>query len=76
MLYKDIPITFYISSECVINKERVLIAWDHNGMDVKYLPCAFESIYVLDVTNLLEDLIHEDIFKEHVYDTCDYFNTI
>jgi hypothetical protein len=54
----------------------VLIAWDHNGMDVKYLPCAFESIYVLDVTNLLEDLIHEDIFKEHVYDTCDYFNTI
>jgi hypothetical protein len=25
---------------------------------------------------LLEDLIHEDIFKEHVYDTCDYFNTI
>jgi hypothetical protein len=54
----------------------VLIAWDHNGMDVKYLPCAFEGIYVLDVTNLLEDLIYEDIFKEHVFDTCDYFNTI
>ncbi len=42
----------------------------------KYLPCAFEGVYVMDVSDLLEDL-YEDIPTEfHVYDTQDYFDTI
>jgi hypothetical protein len=48
-LYKDIPITF-INNEHVVDR-------DHNGVNVKYFPCIFESIYVLDVTNMLEDLL-------------------
>jgi hypothetical protein len=49
---------------------RVFIAWDHNGINVKYLPCAFEGIYVLDVSNLLEDLLYDDApTKFHVYNT-------
>jgi hypothetical protein len=50
LLYKDIPISFYISNEHVMDR-------DHNGVNVKYFPCMFESIYVLDVTNMLEDLL-------------------
>jgi hypothetical protein len=35
----------------------VFIAWDQNGMNIKYFLCAFEGIYVLDVSNLLEDFV-------------------
>jgi len=49
-LYKDIPITFYISNEHVVDE-------DHDGVNVKYFPCMFESIYVLDITNMPEDLL-------------------
>ncbi len=46
-------------------------------MDVKYLPCAFEGVYALDVVNMLEYLLYKDIPKElHVYDMHDYFNII
>jgi hypothetical protein len=55
----------------------VFIAWDRNGMNVKYLPCTFEGIYVLDILNLHEDLLYEDILMElHVYNTRYYFDTI
>jgi len=55
----------------------VYIPWDHNGMNVKYLPCVFEGVYVLDMSNLPEDLSYEDIpMKFLVYDTQDYFDTI
>jgi hypothetical protein len=30
-------------------------------VDAKYLSCAFERIYVLDVVNMLEDLLYKDI---------------
>jgi hypothetical protein len=46
-------------------------------MIIKYLPCAFEKVHVLNVSNLLEDLLYEDIPMEfHVYDTQNYFDTI
>jgi hypothetical protein len=45
-------------------------------MSIKYLPYAFE-VYVLDVSNLLEDLMYENIpTKLHVYNTRYYFDTI
>jgi hypothetical protein len=48
----------------------MFIAWDYKGANVKYLPCLFEGIYVLDVINMLKDLLYKDIPKElHVYDT-------
>jgi hypothetical protein len=56
-----------------MNRESVLIAWEHNGTDVKYLPCVFKRVYLLDVSNLLENLLCEDIpTKFHVYNTLDY----
>jgi hypothetical protein len=76
-LYKDIPLTLYVKIENVMDRENVFIACDHNGTNVKYLPCAFEGVYVLDVSNLYEDLLYENISIEfHVYDTRDYFDTI
>ncbi len=64
LLYKDIPLTLYFRTKNVMNRENVFIACDHNGTNVKYFPCAFEGFYlldVLDVSNLLEDLLYEDI---------------
>jgi hypothetical protein len=73
LLYKDIPLTFYVKIKNIMNRESVLIAWEHNGTDVKYLPCAFKGVYVLYVSNLPEDLLCEDIpTKFHVYNTLDY----
>jgi hypothetical protein len=70
LLYKDIPLTLYVKTKNVMDRENVFIAWDHNGTRVKYLPCAFEGVYVLDVSNLLEDLLYKDTPIEfHVYDT-------
>jgi hypothetical protein len=46
-------------------------------VDIKYLPCTFDDVYVLDVMTMLEDLLYNDIPGElHVYNTHDYFNTI
>ncbi len=61
-----------------MDKESVFIAWDHNGIIINYLPCMFDGVYVLDVSNLLaEVLLYEDILtKFHVYDTQEYFETI
>jgi hypothetical protein len=37
----------------------------------------FEGVYVLDVTNMFEDILDEDILGElHVYNTHDYFSII
>jgi hypothetical protein len=49
LLYKDIPMTFYVNSEGVMEGEQMFIIWDYNGVDVKYLLCAFDGVYVLDV---------------------------
>jgi hypothetical protein len=77
LLYKDIPMTFYVNNEHVMDGEQCFIAWDHNGVDVKYLPCAFDGVYVLDLKNMPKDLLYKDILEElHVYHTHDYFNTI
>jgi hypothetical protein len=77
LLYKDIPLTLHVRTNNVMDKESVFITRDHNSTNVKYLPCAFEGVYVLDVSNLLKDLLYEDILtKFHVYDTQDYFDTI
>ncbi len=59
-MYKDIPLTLYVIPNNVMDKERVFIAWDHNGTNVNYLPCAFKGVYVLDVSNLPEDLLYDD----------------
>jgi hypothetical protein len=49
--------------------ENVFIACDHNDINVKCLPYAFERVYV-DVSNLPKDLLYEDILMElHVYNT-------
>jgi len=56
LIVKDIPLTLYAKTENVINRNSVFIVWDHNGINVKYLPCAFKRVYyVLDVSNFLED---------------------
>ncbi len=75
--YKDIPMTFYVNSEGVMEGEQMFIIWDYNGVDVKYPPCMFDGIYVLDVMNMPENLLYKDILGElHVYNTHYYFNTI
>jgi hypothetical protein len=77
LLYKDIPLTIYVKTENIMDRDNVFIIWDHNGTDFKYLPCAFEGVYVFDVSNLLKDLLYEDIpTKFHVYNTQNYFDTI
>jgi hypothetical protein len=70
LLYKDLTLTLYVRTENVMDKESVFKVWDHNGTNVKYFPWAFEGVYVLDVSNLLEDLLYKDIpTKFHVYNT-------
>ncbi len=77
LLYKEIPMTFYVNIEHVMKRKRVFIAWVHNGVKVKYLPCAFEGIYVLNLINMPKDLLYENIHGElRIYDTHDYFSTI
>jgi hypothetical protein len=77
LLYKEIPMAFYVNIKHVMDKEQMFITWDHNGVNVKYLSFTFEGVYVLDVTNMLEDLLDEDILGElHVYNTHDYFSII
>jgi hypothetical protein len=69
LLYKVIPLRFYVRIKSVMDREHAFIAWDPYGMNVKYLP-----LHVLDVLNLPEDLLYENILIEfHVYDTQDYF---
>jgi type VI protein secretion system component Hcp len=70
-------LTLYVRIENVMDKESVFIAWDHNGTNVKYLAYTLKGVYVLDVSNLPEDLLYKDIpTKFHVYNTHDYFDTI
>jgi hypothetical protein len=77
LLFKEIPMAFYVNIKHVMDREQVFITWDHNGVNVKYLSFMFEGAYVLDVTNMLEGLLDEDILGElHVYDTHDYFSII
>jgi hypothetical protein len=77
LLYKDIPLTFYVKIKNIMNRESVLIAWEHNGTNVKYLPCVFKGIYVLYVSNLPKDLLCEDIPRKfHVYITLDYLRKV
>ncbi len=72
LLYKDIPLTLYVKTKNVMDREHVFIAWNHNGMNVRYLPCTFEKVYVLDVSNFPKDFLYKDIPMElHVYDTHD-----
>jgi hypothetical protein len=53
-----------------MDTENVFIAWDHNDINVKCFPYAFERVYVLDVSNLPKDLLYKDILMElHVYNT-------
>jgi hypothetical protein len=44
LLYKEILITFDVSTKCVMDGEWVFIAWGHNGVNVKCLPCVFEGV--------------------------------
>jgi len=76
LLYKDIPMTFHVNIEGVMD-DKHFIVWNYNGVNVKYLPCAFDSVHVLDVMNMHEDFLYNDILGElHVYNTHDYFSTI
>jgi hypothetical protein len=76
LLYKDISMTVHVNNEGVMDKEH-LIVWNYNGVDVKYLPCVFDDVHVLDVMNMPKDLLYNDIFREfHVYNTHHYFSTI
>jgi hypothetical protein len=77
LLCKEIPMAFYVNIKHVMDREQMFITWDRNGVNVKYLSFMFEGVYILNVTNVLEDLLDEDILGElHVYDTHDYFNII
>jgi hypothetical protein len=57
LLYKEIPLTLCVSTKNVMDRVCVFIAWDQNGVNIKYFLFAFEGIYVLDVSNLLEDFV-------------------
>ncbi len=63
--------TLYVKTKNVMDRDSLFITWDHNGTNVKYLPCAFEGVYVLDVSNFLEDLYKDIPTKFKVYDTED-----
>jgi len=77
LLYKDIQLTLCVKIENVMDMDNVFIAWDHNGISVKYLPCVFKRVYILNVSIFFEDLLSKDIpTKFHVYDTHDYFDKI
>jgi hypothetical protein len=53
----------------------MFIVWDHDSMNVIYLPCAFEGVYILNVSNLLETLLDKDILRKlHVYNTQNHFD--
>jgi hypothetical protein len=39
LLYKDIPLILYVNTENVMDREHAFIAWVHNGINIKYLPC-------------------------------------
>jgi len=67
LLYKEILMTFDVNTKCVMDGERVFIAWDHNGVNVKCLPCMFEGVYDLDVTNLFKDLSYKDILGKFMF---------
>jgi hypothetical protein len=70
-------VTFDVSIECIVKRKQVFIAWVHNDVNVKYLPCTLEGIYVLNLTSMPKYLLYEDIHRElHIYDTHDYFSTI
>lgn len=70
LLYKDISMTFYVNNEHVVDGEQRFIGWDHNGVNVKDLPCVFDGVYVLDLTNIPKDLLYKNILEElHVYHT-------
>jgi hypothetical protein len=58
LLYKDIPLTLYVIIDNVMDKDNMFMTRDHNGTNVKYLPCAFEGIYVLDVYNFPKNLLY------------------
>ncbi len=58
LLYKDTPLMLHVRIDNVMDKESVFIARDHNSTNVKYLSCAFEGVYVLDVSNLPKDLLY------------------
>jgi len=66
LLSKNIPLKLYVKTknviENVIVKESVFIIWDHNSMNVIYLPCAFEGEYILNVSNLLENFLDKKSF--------------
>lgn len=51
------PLTLYVNNEQVVQEEQMFVTKDYEGADAKYLSCAFERIYVLDVVNMLEDLL-------------------
>lgn len=44
-------------------------------MNIKYLPRVFEGIYVLEVSNLLEDLLYKDIPPSFMFTTHDIILT-
>jgi hypothetical protein len=64
LLYKDIPLTLHVRIDNVMDKENVF-----NRTNVKYLPCAFERVYVLVVSNLLKDLLYKDILRSFMFMT-------
>jgi hypothetical protein len=40
-----------------------------------YLPCAFEGVYILNVSNLLKTFLDKNILRKlHVYNTQNHFN--
>jgi len=77
LLYKEIPLILYVSSEQLVKGDQMFVTWDYKSADVKYVLCAFEGLYFLDAINMPKDLLYKDMPKElHVYGTYDYFNTI
>jgi hypothetical protein len=46
--------TFYVDDEGVMDMEQMFIIYIYNGVHVKYFPCMFDDINVLDVMNMLE----------------------
>ncbi len=78
LLSKNITLTLYVKTknvtENIMDKENVIV-WDHNSMNVIYLPCAFEGVYILNVSNLLKTFLDKNILRKlHVYNTQNHFN--
>ncbi len=77
LLYNEISLTLYVNIKQIVEGERVFVAWDYKGANVKCLSCPFEGIYILNVINMSKDLLYKGVPKKlHIYDTQDYFNTI